>query len=62
MTLLELLSIELPTIQAPMAGARGSGPAIAVNSAGGLGSLSCALLSQEGIPRELTSLSNGIWR
>ncbi len=62
MTLLELLSIELPTLQAPMAGARGSGPAIAVSSAGGLGSLSCALLSQEGIPKKLTSLTDGIRR
>lgn len=43
--LLELLGIELPIIQAPMAGASGSEMAIAVGIAGGLGSLPCALLN-----------------
>ncbi len=43
--LLELLGIELPIIQAPMAGASGSEMAIAVSIAGGLGSLPCALLN-----------------
>ncbi len=42
--LLELLGIELPIIQAPMAGASGSEMAIAVSDAGGLGSLPCAML------------------
>ncbi len=42
--LLELLGIELPIIQAPMAGASGSEMAIAVSNAGGLGSLPCAML------------------
>lgn len=42
--LLELLGIELPIIQAPMAGASGSAMAIAVSAAGGLGSLPCAML------------------
>ena len=41
--LLELLGIELPIIQAPMAGASGSEMAIAVSNAGGLGSLPCAM-------------------
>src|SRR5262245_13453663 len=37
--LLDLLRIDLPILQAPMAGATGSAMAIAVNEAGGLGSL-----------------------
>jgi nitronate monooxygenase len=42
--LLDLMGIELPIIQAPMAGANGSAMAIAVSEAGGLGSLPCAML------------------
>ena len=45
MTLEQLLGIELPIIQAPMAGAQGSTLAAAVSNAGGLGSLPCAMLS-----------------
>jgi nitronate monooxygenase len=45
MTLEELFGVELPIIQAPMAGVQGSALAIAVSNAGGLGSLPCALLS-----------------
>ena len=45
MTLRQLLDIDLPIIQAPMAGAQGSAMAIAVSNAGGLGSLPCAMLS-----------------
>ena len=37
--LLDLLKIELPIVQAPMAGASGSAMAIATSNAGGLGSL-----------------------
>ena len=44
MTLQELLGIELPIIQAPMAGVQGSALAVAVSNAGGLGSLPCAML------------------
>lgn len=40
-----LFGIDLPIIQAPMAGAQGSAMAIAVSRAGGLGSLPCAMLS-----------------
>ena len=43
--LLDLLDIELPIIQAPMAGANGAEMVIAVCEAGGLGSLPCAQLS-----------------
>jgi len=42
--LLDLVGIELPIVQAPMAGATGSAMAIAVAEAGGLGSLPCAML------------------
>ncbi|MAG97907.1 MAG: 2-nitropropane dioxygenase [Rhodospirillaceae bacterium] len=42
--LLDLVGIDLPIIQAPMAGANGSAMAVAVSEAGGLGSLPCAML------------------
>jgi nitronate monooxygenase len=42
--LLDLFRIEVPIIQAPMAGANGAALAIAVSEAGGLGSLPCAML------------------
>ncbi len=51
--LLDLFKIELPIIQAPMAGACGSAMAIAVSEAGGLGSLPCALLDVPKIRAEL---------
>ena len=51
--LLDLLSIELPIIQAPMAGANGSAMTIAVSEAGGLGSLPCAMLDVAKIRAEL---------
>ena len=41
----QLFGIELPLVQAPMAGAQGSELAIAVSEAGGLGSLPCAMLN-----------------
>jgi nitronate monooxygenase len=53
MTLQEMLGIELPIIQAPMAGVQGSALAIAVSNAGGLGSLPCAMLDVDGIRKEL---------
>jgi nitronate monooxygenase len=56
MTLCELLKIELPLIQAPMAGSQGSALAVAVSNAGGLGSLPCALLSLEQMRAELTAI------
>src|SRR5690606_13728779 len=49
----ELFGIELPIVQAPMAGSSGSELAIAVSEAGGLGALPCALLSAEQIRSEL---------
>ncbi|QJW90420.1 nitronate monooxygenase [Spirosoma taeanense] len=49
----QLLGIDIPIIQAPMAGSVFSEMAIAVSEAGGLGSLPCALLSPEQIRSEL---------
>ena len=51
-----LLGIELPIIQAPMAGVQGSALAIAVSNAGGLGSLPCALLSNAALRDELATI------
>lgn len=55
--ILDLLGIELPIIQAPMAGATGSAMAIAVSNAGGLGSLPCAMLTPEQIRQEIATFS-----
>ncbi|MGI8959052.1 MAG: NAD(P)H-dependent flavin oxidoreductase [Bryobacteraceae bacterium] len=52
--ILELLGIQLPIIQAPMAGAVLSEIVIAVSDAGGLGSLPCAMLSPDQMRAELT--------
>ena len=51
--LLDLLGIDLPIIQAPMAGANGSAMAIAVCEAGGLGSLPCAMLDADKVRAEI---------
>lgn len=56
MTLQQLLDIELPIIQAPMAGVQGSALAIAVANAGGLGSLPCAMLAPEALRAELAQI------
>jgi nitronate monooxygenase len=56
MTLQELLAIELPIVQAPMAGAQGSALAIAVCNAGGLGSLPCAMLAPDAVRKELAAI------
>lgn len=56
MTLQELLGIELPIIQAPMAGVQGCAMAVAVSNAGGLGSLPCAMLSLDAMRNELTAI------
>jgi len=54
--LTDFLDIELPIIQAPMAGAQASAMAIAVSNAGGLGSLPCAMLTAEGLRKELEAM------
>jgi len=51
--IIDLFAIELPIIQAPMAGVQVSALTIAVSEAGGLGSLPCALLSHEQARTEL---------
>lgn len=56
MTLQELLGIEVPIIQAPMAGVQGGALTIAVSNAGGLGSLPCAMLDLDGIRKELGAI------
>ncbi len=56
MDLQKLLGIELPIIQAPMAGVQGSALAVAVSNAGGLGSLPCAMLSLDALREELAEI------
>ena len=50
MTLQQLLGVELPIIQAPMAGSQSSALAVAASNAGGMGSLPCAMLGLDAIP------------
>jgi nitronate monooxygenase len=59
MPLRKLFGIELPVIQAPMAGSQGSELAVAVSNAGGLGSLPCAMLSVESMQSELKAIRSG---
>ena len=54
--LLDLIGIELPIIQAPMAGANGSAMAVAVSEAGALGSLPCAMLDAAKARAEIGSI------
>ena len=52
----DLLGIDLPIIQAPMAGVQGSALAIAVSNAGGLGSLPSAMLGPQALQQELAAI------
>jgi nitronate monooxygenase len=52
----ELFDVELPIVQAPMAGVQGSALAIAVASAGGLGSLPCAMLARDAMRDEIAAI------
>ncbi len=52
--LTDLLDVDIPIIQAPMAGANGSAMAIAVCEAGGLGSLPCAMLDASQMRQEIS--------
>ena len=54
-----LLGIEIPIIQAPMAGAAFADMACAVSEAGGLGSLACALLSPDQMQQQLDQIRPG---
>ncbi|MDQ5847844.1 MAG: nitronate monooxygenase [Pseudomonadota bacterium] len=56
MTLQQLLGVELPIVQAPMAGVQGSALAIAVSNARALGSLPCAMLSLDAMRSELAAI------
>ena len=58
MKIKEFLGIELPIIQAPMAGFQDSSLAVAVSVAGGLGSLPCAMLSIDELHAELTAIKS----
>ena len=52
-----LLNIDLPIIQAPMAGVQASALAVAVSNAGGLGSLPAAMLTLDSLRSELQAIS-----
>lgn len=52
----DLLGIDLPVIQAPMAGVQGSALALAVCGAGGLGSLPGAMLDADALRAELRTI------
>ena len=56
-TLQSLLDIQLPIIQAPMAGVQTSALAVAVSNAGGLGSLPCAMLTLDSLRAELLAIT-----
>jgi nitronate monooxygenase len=56
MDLQTLVGVELPIIQAPMAGVQGSALALAVAGAGGLGSLPCAMLGPDALRTELAAI------
>jgi nitronate monooxygenase len=47
------LGVELPVVQAPMAGVQGGSLAAAVSSAGALGSIPCAMLDADAVRREV---------
>ena len=51
--ILDLFGVELPILQAPMAGSQGAELAIAVSEAGGVGALPCAMLTPDQIRKEL---------
>src|SRR5262245_39512390 len=56
MSILASLGVDVPVIQAPMAGVQDSALAIAVCRAGGLGSLPGAMLSPSTLQKELDAL------
>lgn len=56
MSLKAMLGVELPIIQAPMAGVQGSALAVAVSNVGGLGSLPAAMLAPDLLRQELTAI------
>src|ERR1700674_5213316 len=59
MTLLEILGIDLPIIQAPMAGVSTPAMAAAVSNAGALGSIGVGATDAEGARRMIASVRDG---
>ena len=57
MPLSTLFNTNFSLIQAPMAGVQGSALTIAVSNAGGLGSLPCAMLTADGLRKELMAIT-----
>ncbi|MEY2873315.1 MAG: hypothetical protein RLZZ373_686 [Pseudomonadota bacterium] len=51
-----LLGLDVPILQAPMAGVQGSALAVAVSNAGGLGALPCAMLGPDTLRQELAAI------
>ncbi len=62
MNLQRLLGLDLPIIQAPMAGVQDSALAVAVSNAGGLGSLPCAMLDIKTMSNELAAIKAQTFR
>lgn len=60
--LLDLLALEIPIIQAPMAGSDSVALARSVSSTGALGSLACALLSPDEVRDAVRALRQGMAR
>ena len=56
MTFRQLFGIDVPLIQAPMAGVQAGALTVAASNAGALGSLPCALLSTDGIDHEIAAI------
>jgi len=54
-TIARLYGLDLPIIQAPMAGAQNHHMAIAVSNAGGLGSIACSMISRDEITASVQS-------
>lgn len=60
--ILDLFRIDVPIVQAPMAGATSPEMVIAVSDAGGLGSLPCALLDRAAVESTLTKIRGATTR
>jgi nitronate monooxygenase len=60
--ILDLFGIDLPILQAPMAGTSTPEMAVAVSEAGGLGALACAQLSVEQTRKDLATIRQGTRR
>lgn len=56
MSIQKLFGIDIPIIQAPMAGVQDHRLCVAVSNAGGLGSLPCAMVSLDALRRELVAI------